>query len=84
MESIEAMDERIRCALRQWGVGLTDNGAARVRQWRVDERHSWRGVAAAASEAWGLNHGSNQLFGRDLCNAAARRLGEDPYNEPWN
>ncbi|MFF0413128.1 hypothetical protein ACFYUY_22135 [Kitasatospora sp. NPDC004745] len=63
---------------------LTPEMAARIRTWRVDEEYSWRAVAEAASELWGSKWGSNQLFGADLCEAAARVLGEDPHREPWN
>jgi hypothetical protein len=45
---------------------------------------SWRAVAQAASDAWGSDHGSIQLFGEELCCAAAGVLGEDPGSEPWN
>lgn len=40
-------------------------------------------VAQAASELWGSEYGSNQLYGEDLCAAAAQLLGENPYREPW-
>lgn len=63
---------------------ITPEMAARIRTWRVDEDLSWRAVAQAASDLWGSGFGSNQLYGEDLCVAAAKVLGEDPHQEPWN
>lgn len=63
---------------------ITPEMAARIRTWRVDEDLSWRAVAQAASGLWGSGFGSNQLYGEDLCVAAAKVLGEDPHQEPWN
>ncbi|MDT9682393.1 hypothetical protein RND61_09980 [Streptomyces sp. TRM76323] len=63
---------------------ITPEMAARIRTWRVDEDLSWRAVAQAASDLWGSGFGSNQLYGKNLCVAAAKVLGEDPHQEPWN
>ncbi|WP_328876888.1 hypothetical protein [Streptomyces sp. NBC_00299] len=63
---------------------ITPEMAAQIRKWRVDEDFSWRAVAQAASELWGSEWGSNQLYGEDLCVAAAKVLREDPYQDPWN
>ena len=63
---------------------MTADKAAQVRGWRVDEELTWRGVATLASDAWGPDFTDNQLYGRELCVAAARALGEDPDAEPWN
>lgn len=63
---------------------ITTEMAVRIRAWRVDEEFSWRAVAHAASELWGSAYGSNQIYGRDLCTAAALVLGENPHEEPWN
>ncbi len=67
-----------------WGVELTVERARQVRAWRVDKGETWRGVAGRADCLWGSDSSSNQLFGEDLCGAAARLLGEDPNKEPWN
>ena len=68
-----------------WGVEMTRELAVKIRELRVaDESLTWRGVAGNISAEFGLSCGTNQLFGRDLCNAAARLLGEDPDKEPWN
>jgi hypothetical protein len=37
-----------------------------------------RAVGQAASDLWGAEWGCNQLFGEDLCVAAAKLLGEIP------
>jgi hypothetical protein len=58
--------------------------AVQIRRWRVDEDFTWRAVAQAATDLWGSEYGSNQLFGEDLCVAAAKMLGENPHKEPWN
>lgn len=63
---------------------LTTEQVAQIRAWRVDEEMSWRAVAQAATDTWGSSYGSNQLFGEDLCRAAAEALGEDVAKEPWN
>jgi hypothetical protein len=63
---------------------VTVNIAREVRRWRVEEDHTWRSVAACADETWGTDTNGNQIFGRALCSASARLLGEDPDSEPWN
>ncbi|MFI7009535.1 hypothetical protein [Streptomyces sp. NPDC050145] len=63
---------------------LTTEMARQIRAWRVDGEYTWRAVAQAATERWGSAYGSNQLYGQDLCEAAARLLGENPAQEPWN
>lgn len=64
---------------------MTRELAVKIRRLRVaDQNLTWRGVAGSISSELNLSHGTNQLFGRDLCNAAAKLLGEDPNEEPWN
>lgn len=63
---------------------LSAERAAQVRNWRVEHEMTWRAVAQAATDAWGSAHGSNQVFGEELCHAAAVMLGEDPFSGPWN
>lgn len=65
-------------------VTITMEMAVQIRRWRVDEDFTWRAVAQAATGLWGSEYGSNQLFGEDLCVAAAKMLGENPCKEPWN
>lgn len=63
---------------------VTVERAKQVRSWRVEDEMSWRAVAQAATDAWGSDYGSNQLFGEELCRAAAVMLGDDPSSEAWN
>ncbi|WNO70892.1 MULTISPECIES: hypothetical protein [unclassified Streptomyces] len=63
---------------------ITREMAVQIREWRVDEDFTWRSVARAATDLWGSEYGSNQIYGRDLCVAAAGVLGEDPDRDPWN
>ncbi|MFF8616409.1 hypothetical protein [Streptomyces sp. NPDC015350] len=63
---------------------ITPEMAAQIRSWRVDQDFTWRAVARAASERWGSERGGNQLYGEELCVAAAKVLGEDPCREPWS
>ena len=64
---------------------LLNNHKARfVRQLRVDKDMSWRAVARCCSKLWGGPWGSNQLAGMVICEKAAKRLGEDFLEPPWN
>ncbi|MEV0403737.1 hypothetical protein [Actinoallomurus sp. NPDC050550] len=65
-------------------AGLTSEQVVQIRAWRVDQEMTWRGVAQAAADAWGSDHGGNQIAGEELCRAAALVLGEDPSSDPWN
>jgi hypothetical protein len=69
-----------------WGMLLTPERAEQIRAWRAEEDGTWRVVASKAADTWGARTGAwnNQLFGMDLCTAAAGMLGEDPNREPWN
>lgn len=63
---------------------MTPEMAAQVRTWRVDEEYTYRAVAQAATDLWGSDWGSNQVYGMELCFAAAHMLGDDPTQDPWN
>lgn len=63
---------------------LSPEMVAQIRRWRVEEDFTWRAVAEAASELWGSSYGSNQLYGENLCAAAAQAFGEDHSKPPWN
>ena len=60
--------------------------AAFVRDLRVEKLYSWRAVAQACYDAWGgdWEPSFNQLVGMAFCEVAARRLGENYLEEPWN
>ena len=78
---------RVLCMPRRLLVDpadLTIEMAAQIRRWRIDEDMSWRAVAEAASDLWGSDYGSNQIYGMDLCAVAADMLGEDSGKDPWN
>ena len=55
-----------------------------IRKLRVEKNLSWRAVARFGSKLWGGNWGSNQLAGMVVCNKAAKLLGEDFMEPPWN
>ena len=72
----------------QISCSMTPDRAREIRRLRVEERLSWRGVARATADAWGREAiwepRSNQLAGMILCEVAARLLGEDYLEDPWN
>jgi hypothetical protein len=72
--------------IQVWGVLLTKERAAQVREWRAADDGTWRAVASLAVDAWGGDAAArgNQLFGEELCREAALMLGEDPHDDPWN
>ncbi|MDP2729162.1 MAG: hypothetical protein Q8O55_01610 [Dehalococcoidales bacterium] len=55
-----------------------------IRQLRVEEDCSWRAVARFTSKLWGTSWGGNQIAGMVLCEKAAKLLGEDFMEPPWN
>jgi hypothetical protein len=66
---------------------MTVNEARLIRKLRVNMRHSWRSVAWEVYkwhifDAW--QPPSNQLAGMALCDRAAKLLGENYRQEPWN
>ncbi|ARH89021.1 hypothetical protein [Streptomyces sp. MOE7] len=63
---------------------ITHEMASQIRTWRVDGDLTWRSVAQAATDLWGADWGGNQIYGRDLCVVAAKMMGEDPDQKPWN
>lgn len=67
-----------------WLIEVTRERAEQIRVWRVDEGCTWRGVASAATVAWAIREEANQMLGVELCQAAARVLGEDARKDPWN
>lgn len=63
-----------------WGDGLKEWLAEDIERVLLVKKlrtggHTWRMVAEDCSEAWGLPYGSNQIWGMDLCRAAAELLG---------
>lgn len=95
IESVEQLKELAEAAERTHSTFLeyitskmTDVRAAEIKGLRVDQGYTWRAVAKETHEAWGDDAGweppSNQLAGMALCEAAAKRLGENYMEEPWN
>jgi hypothetical protein len=60
--------------------------AQQIREWRVSQGLTWRGVGAESQARWGTDtgRGDTQSLGATLCHVAAELLGEDPDTEPWN
>jgi hypothetical protein len=62
--------------------------AETIKQWR--ETRTWQAVAAECNEkymsSWGIGWTmpDHQHVGALICEAAARRLNEDPGGEAWN
>lgn len=64
---------------------MTKEDAVIIKEWR-SKGATWRRVADYAAEKWpemGYIAG-HQLEGRELCDEAARVLGEHRWDEPWN
>jgi hypothetical protein len=58
---------------------LSTEQAKVIRTWRVDLGCSWGRVDELAEKVWGFRMGPGEL-----CEHAARVLGENPGEEPWN
>lgn len=65
-------------------IKVSQGLAKLIRQLRVERDYSWRTVARFYSEVWCAPWGSNQLAGMAICEKAAKLLGEDFLQPPWN
>lgn len=70
-------------------ASITREQAWAVREMRVDDGLTWRGVSDSFSGRFGealyeIALAGNQIVGMLLCRAAAVELGEDPDADPWN
>ena len=64
---------------------MTIEQAQDVRSLRCEGNGAtWRYIAHHCAEKWGGGWDSNQIAGMEICGAAARLLGEDPNEPPWN
>jgi hypothetical protein len=66
---------------------LAEPGRARqVRDLRVSQGLTWRGVGEECQTLWSTDtgRGDTQSLGATICHVAAVLLGEDPDAEPWN
>lgn len=77
--TFDAIEERVRAE-------MTPERAAKVRQLRVDQGYSWRGVARAMHDEWpAWQPPSSQIAGMALCQVAAEAEGKDfMEDEEWN
>lgn len=65
-------------------IHVVEKAARQIRQLRVEKDYSWRAVARFYSGLWGAPWGGNQIAGMVLCKKAAKLLGEDFMQPPWN
>ena len=87
LKDLTASATAVATTAHAWAkTNLSTEQARRIKHWRVDEGFTWRAIAATAyCEFDGDWHpDSNQLWGMELCTAAAELLGENPNEDPWN
>lgn len=65
-------------------IVMNEDRAKRVLRWRTQDHYTWREIAQHWSEFYGPDHGGNQLYGMDICDAAAEQLGGNMWDELWN
>ena len=65
-------------------IEISRESAKLIRRLRVERDYSWRTVARFFSQAWCAPWGGNQLAGMVICEKAAKLLGEDFLQPPWN
>ncbi len=58
---------------------ISEEQARVIRTWRVDLGCTWGRVDELAEKVWGFRMGPGEL-----CEYAARILGEKPGEYPWN
>lgn len=74
---------------KTWGlfhehINIDDGVAQQIKILRVDRDYSWRAVARFCSRVWNAPWGGNQIAGMVICEKAAKLLGEDYLQPPWN
>lgn len=86
-------DERKSNYTIAFSMWMKKEQAKQVKDWRVNERYSWRAVSRATHRkvkcgAWPgwkeWEPPSNQIAGMSLCLVAAKMLDENYLDEPWN
>lgn len=65
-------------------IEVSRKDAKLIRQLRVEKGCSWRAVARFFSLLWSTPWGGNQIAGMVICDKAAKLLGEDFLQPPWN
>jgi len=63
---------------------VNEPGARLIRHLRVEKDYSWRAISRYISRTMKAPWGANQLAGMVLCEKAAKLLGEDFMQPPWN
>lgn len=65
-------------------IKVNDAEAKLIRLLRVERDLSWRAIARFGSHLWRAPWGGNQLAGMVICQKAAKLMGEDFMQPPWN
>lgn len=65
-------------------IEVNEMGAKMIRLLRVEKEYSWRAIARHCSRYLKAPFGGNQLAGMVICEKAAKALGEDFMQPPWN
>ena len=65
-------------------IQISRDSAKLIRRLRVERGYSWRTIARFFSKSWRAPWGGNQLAGMCICEKAAKLLGEDYLEPPWN
>ena len=72
------------CELFRQKLEVDELGAKLIRHLRVDKEYSWRAISRHCSRYLKAPFGGNQLAGMAICEKAAKALGEDFMQPPWN
>lgn len=62
---------------------FTKDHAEIIKYWRVHKGCTWGRIGELCQQEFNMGDGG-QMSGRNLCDEAAKLLGEDPNEEPWN
>lgn len=65
-------------------IDVNKVGSKLIRLLRVEKEYSWRAIARHCSRYLKAPFGGNQLAGMVICEKAAKALGEDFMQPPWN
>jgi hypothetical protein len=65
-------------------INVDEAAAKMIRILRVKKEYSWRAIARHCSDFMNASFGGNQIAGMVICEKAAKALGEDFLEPPWN
>jgi hypothetical protein len=65
-------------------IQVDEDTAKLIRILRIQKEYSWRAIARHCSDFLKAPFGGNQLAGMVICEKAAKLLGEDFLQPPWN